>query len=193
MSMRVIGGSHRGRPLALPLRAVARPTSDRTREAVFNMLGPLSRGCRVLDLCAGSGAMAIEALSRGAGWADLVDIAGSACAIIRRNLESLGMSARASVHRADAPTWLRFGPETPPYDLVFADPPYDSELLSRIAEALGARGDRTAVGARVVFEAASEDMPTPPVNMFRCLRARRYGRAFVALFERTASEPGGTV
>lgn len=189
MSMRVVGGVHRGRKLLPPRGEGTRPTSDRAREAVFNMLGGLVPASRVLDLCAGSGALGIEALSRGAAWADLVDRSPSACSAIHHNLQALGLADQAAVHRADAASWLLASPAGPPYDLIFADPPYDGDALAAIADALGTRGDRIAVGARVVFEAGGEDMPAPPVNMYHRLRSRRYGRAFVAIFERVASDP----
>ncbi|MDI9603084.1 MAG: 16S rRNA (guanine(966)-N(2))-methyltransferase RsmD [Acidobacteriota bacterium] len=189
MPIRVVGGFHRGRTLRAPRGEDTRPTSDRTREAIFNMLGPLPPHCRALDLCAGSGAMGIEALSRGAGWVDLVDRAAPACAAIRGNLEALGLTDRSAVHRADAAAWLLASAPIAPYDLVFADPPYGSDVLAAVAEALGVRADRIAPGGRVVFEADGEDMPVPPLNIYHCLRARRYGRAHVAIFERVASEP----
>ena len=110
MPIRVVGGFHRGRTLRAPRGEDTRPTSDRTREAIFNMLGPLPPHCRALDLCAGSGAMGIEALSRGAGWVDLVDRAAPVGGAPRR---CGGMAAGERAHSSLRPgirrsaLWLR--------------------------------------------------------------------------------------
>ncbi len=126
----MIAGSYGGRRLAAPPGAATRPTSDRVREALFSILGARVRDARVLDLFAGSGALGIEALSRGAAGADFVDAAPGAVRAVRANLEQLAIEAR--VHRADALQWLRTASATgAQYDLVFLDPPY------RLAERLG--------------------------------------------------------
>src|SRR3954452_8003358 len=125
--MRVIAGAFRGRTLQAPRGRRTRPTADRVREAVFSMLGPVD-GLRVLDLFAGSGALAIEALSRGAAEAILVERDPRALAAISRNVEATG--AAAAVRRRDALAWLRAYREAP-FDLVFVDPPYDA--ASRLA------------------------------------------------------------
>ncbi|MBD3177311.1 MAG: 16S rRNA (guanine(966)-N(2))-methyltransferase RsmD [Armatimonadia bacterium] len=187
MALRVVGGHHRGRRLVAPPGADTRPTSDRAREAIFNILGPLE-GLRVLDLCAGSGAMGIEALSRGAAWADLVDRSGRACAVIRRNLEELALARSAQVHRAEASAWLRDRPAVEPYHVVIADPPYASDALEEIVAALAGRDDLVAEDGRLVLEAGGEDMPEPPLNLYVCARRRKYGRAHVGIFERIASD-----
>jgi 16S rRNA (guanine966-N2)-methyltransferase len=122
--VRVVAGVYGGRRLATPAGRSTRPTSDRVREALFSILGPLD-DLRVLDLFAGSGALGIEALSRGAREAVFVDSDERAAAAVRRNLDTLGADAR--VHRRDALAWLASaasGGET--FDLVFADPPYSS-------------------------------------------------------------------
>ena len=119
--MRVVAGAFKGRRLQAPRGQRTRPTADRVREALFSMLGDVS-GARVLDLYAGSGALGIEALSRGAASIVFVERHQAAVAAIRRNLELVG--AEAEVRRQDA---LRFlGRATGPFDLVFVDPPYDS-------------------------------------------------------------------
>lgn len=135
--MRVIGGAFGGRPLVAPRGSVTRPTSDRVREAVFSILGDVS-GARVLDLFAGSGALGIEALSRGAGQATLVDSAPAAIAAIRRNLETLGIEAEV-VGRPVARFLHSARDGARQYDLVFLDPPYrHAELLGpELTEALG--------------------------------------------------------
>lgn len=147
--MRVIAGTHRGRPLVAPRGSATRPTADRVREALFSTLGDMS-GLEVLDLFAGSGALAIEALSRGAASATLVDSAPRAITAIRRNLETLGMTA--DVRAASATAFLRTArSHGRQYDLVFLDPPYRraSSLGGELSIALA---PVLATGARVVSE-----------------------------------------
>lgn len=136
--MRVVAGAYRGRRLAAPAGHSTRPTSDRVREALFSILGADAvDGARVLDLFAGSGALGIEALSRGAREAVFVDSDPRAVAAIRHNLEALGVDAR--VHRRDALSWLGTAADgEEPFDLVFADPPYSSasRTAGRLSELL---------------------------------------------------------
>jgi 16S rRNA (guanine966-N2)-methyltransferase len=147
--MRVIAGDHRGRTLVAPRGRGTRPTSDRVREAVFSALGPVD-GARVLDLFAGSGALAIEALSRGASEATLVDSSWAAIAAARRNLEALALEAE--LRRQGALPFLRNAcAEGRHYDLVFLDPPY-RHASSLGAELSAALGPVLADGARVVCE-----------------------------------------
>jgi 16S rRNA (guanine966-N2)-methyltransferase len=134
--VRVVAGLYRGRRLEAPSGRSTRPTADRVRESLFSILGPID-GLRVLDLFAGSGALGIEALSRGAASAVFVESDARAAAVIRRNLDSLGAEAR--VHRRDALAWLGSAAgagET--YDVVFADPPYSSagRTAGRLSELL---------------------------------------------------------
>jgi 16S rRNA (guanine966-N2)-methyltransferase len=126
----VVAGAYGGRRIQAPAGRSTRPTSDRVREALFSILGSVE-GLRVLDLFAGSGALGIEALSRGAAEAVFVDSDPRAVAAVERNLEKLG--ANGCVHRRDALAWLNAADGT--FDLVFADPPYSS------ARQLGARLD----------------------------------------------------
>jgi 16S rRNA (guanine966-N2)-methyltransferase len=125
--MRIVGGRLRGRALVGPKSAAIRPTADRLREALFNILvhayGDPVSGARVLDLFAGSGALGLEALSRGAAFALFVDDGAEARALIRANVEALGLGGVTRVFRRDA---TRLGPAHPvePFALVFADPPY---------------------------------------------------------------------
>jgi 16S rRNA (guanine966-N2)-methyltransferase len=133
--VRVVAGTHRGRRIAAPPGRTTRPTSDRVREALFSILGPVAlEGARVLDLFAGSGALGIEALSRGASEAVFVDSDARAVSAIHRNLAELGMDGR--VHRRDVFAWLDAAHA--PYDLVFADPPYSSagRTAGRLSELL---------------------------------------------------------
>jgi 16S rRNA (guanine966-N2)-methyltransferase len=173
--MRVIAGALRGRRIIAPRGREIRPTSDRVREALFSILGSV-QGARVLDLFAGSGALAIEALSRGAASATMVDSAPAAIAAIRRNLEALSLPA--CVHRGDALAFLERARERArQYDLVFLDPPY------RHAAALGLRlGEPlTAVlcaEARVVLES---DRRAPAPLALPLLDERRYGDTLIRI------------
>jgi 16S rRNA (guanine966-N2)-methyltransferase len=132
--LRVVAGRHRGRRLTAPRRAGTRPTADRVREALFSILGALE-GLRVLDLYAGSGALGIEALSRGAGQVTFVDSDPAAVRAVRANLEHIGAGG-ARVFRADALSFLRGAARHGDrWDLVLCDPPY--RLAPRLGQSLG--------------------------------------------------------
>jgi 16S rRNA (guanine966-N2)-methyltransferase len=178
--VRVIGGELGGRPLTAPRGRATRPTPERVREALFSILGPID-GLRVLDLFAGSGALAIEALSRGAGSATLVDSSGAAISAIKRNLKSLDLGAEVRA-RGALPFLQRAREDARQYDLVFLDPPYrhSPTLESSLSEALV---PVLAPGARVVVESdrrAPMDLglPTPPDERIygdTLIRIYRYG------------------
>jgi 16S rRNA (guanine966-N2)-methyltransferase len=171
--MRVVAGELRGRRLAAPAGRATRPTSDRVREALFSMLG-IVEGARVLDLFAGSGALGIEALSRGAGSAAFVDRDPRAVAAIRRNLTALGLEG-AAVHRRDALAFLHEASET--YDLIFVDPPYDSapRLAGPLSRALAAV---LSPDALIVSES---DKRMPLELELPLVRERAYGDTRIAL------------
>lgn len=122
--MRIIGGTFRGHRLLVP-KGPTRPTTDRTREAIFNLLQSRldMRGARVLDLFAGSGALGLEAVSRGAAEVTFVEQAGVALGTIRKNADALGIADRCTIHRADVRHWLDRA-SSARFDLVFGDPPY---------------------------------------------------------------------
>lgn len=164
--MRVVGGRWRGRPIAGPedaTRAI-RPTSDRLRESIFNILahghGDPVPGARVLDLFAGTGAMGIEALSRGAAHVTFVDDGSAARGLVRRNVEALGAGGTTRLLRHDA-TRLGSAAPYPPAGLVFCDPPYRRGLAERALAACLA-GGWLAAGALVVTEEASDAAFTLP-------------------------------
>ena len=173
--MRIIAGTHGGRELFAPKGRATRPTSDRVREALFSILGDVS-DLRVLDLFAGSGALAIEALSRGAGQATLVDSAARAVAAIRRNLEALGIEAE--VIRQPALRFLEAASRDPrQYDLVFLDPPYrHASTLGR--ELTSALRPILAAGARVVAES---DRRSPLGLELALADERRYGDTLIQI------------
>lgn len=176
--MRVIAGEHRGRRLVAPPGHDTRPTSDRVREALFSILGPLD-GARVLDLFAGSGALGIEALSRGADSAVFVERAPAALKALRGNLETLGLDA--DVHPRDVGVFLRDARAAgDTYDLAFLDPPY------RDAAGLGPALELApllAPGGRAVSESgrrAPLDLPGLEV-----VDERRYGDTLIRIHRTT--------
>jgi 16S rRNA (guanine966-N2)-methyltransferase len=173
--VRVVAGRYGGRRLSAPRGTRTRPTADRVREALFSMLGDVD-GARVLDLYAGSGALGIEALSRGAGSAVFVERDPRAAAAIERNLAAVGVEA--TVARQDA---LRFlGRAEGQFDLVFCDPPYDSasRLAGPLAERLPAL---TSEDARIVTES---DKRNPLELPFPLLTERTYGDTRIAIHAR---------
>jgi 16S rRNA (guanine966-N2)-methyltransferase len=176
--MRVVAGRYGGRRLVAPPGSATRPTSDRVREALFSVLGGSLQDARVLDLYAGSGALGIEALSRGAASAVFVDRSPHAITAIRANLEALGIDA--DVRRLEARAALRTASaRADAYDLVFLDPPYRraAELGRELSEALPAV---LAPGARVVSESDRRD----PLELdFPLVDERRYGDTVIRIHD----------
>jgi 16S rRNA (guanine966-N2)-methyltransferase len=176
--VRVIAGSARGRRLVVPEGDRVRPTKDIVREAVFSALdarGAIDRA-HVLDLYAGSGALAIEALSRGATDAVVVERGRAALHAINANLHMLGLGDRASVLASDVARTLRDPPPpTAPFDLVFADPPYDTtdDAIAAMLEALASPG-WLATDAIVVIERPAKH-PVPAVEGWRTEWERQFG------------------
>jgi 16S rRNA (guanine966-N2)-methyltransferase len=173
--MRIVGGRFRGRRLAAPRSQAIRPTSDRLREALFNILAhaydaPLA-GARVLDLFAGTGALGLEASSRGAAFALFVDQGAQARALIRQNVATLGLGGATRIYRRDA---TKLGPVHPlaPFSLAFLDPPYGKGLAER-ALASARDGGWLAPDALVVVEEAAQAGFKPPEG-FKELERRRY-------------------
>ncbi len=177
--MRIIAGTRKGHGIAAPRGAATRPTSDRVREAIFNIIGPVD-DASVLDLFAGSGAMGLEALSRGARRCVFVESAGEAVGVIQANLLKLGLTG-AIVEKRDALAVLReTRSRTTTYDLVFCDPPYGDwrTLEPRLAELLPSV--LAEVGALVV----ETDGCTEPQLPLDLVTSRRYGSARISVFSR---------
>ena len=184
--MRIAGGRLRNRPLHAPAGRATRPTSDRVREAVFNVLAHgiedfALEGARVLDLFAGTGALGLEALSRGARFALFVEEAASARAAIRRNAESLDLTGQIKIWRRDA---TRLGPCAPlaPFGLVFIDPPYGRGLGEAALGQLVA-GRWLEPGAVVILEESERAALAVPEGLAR-LDARVYGDTQVMFLRR---------
>jgi 16S rRNA (guanine966-N2)-methyltransferase len=173
--MRVVGGKLRSRPIAGPKSDAVRPTSDRLREALFNILthsyGDPVTGARVLDLFAGTGALGIEAISRGADYALFVDEGVEARALLRDNVESLGLGGVTRIFRRDA---SRLGPAHPldPFSLIFLDPPYGKGLAEKSLISARDGGWLMPEALLVVEEAADAGFKTP--EGFVELERRRY-------------------
>ena len=182
--MRVIAGELKGQRLVAPRGWKVRPTSDRVREAVFSVLGDRVEGARVLDLYCGTGALAIEALSRGAATALLVDHDTRPAL---GNVERLGLGERAELIRADVGGWLgrvSDRPATGKFDLVFVDAPY--RLAHRVAQDLDNHLPLLlAPGGRAVIESSTRD-PLRIESLER-LRQRRYGAADVSFYAEAAA------
>jgi len=177
--MRIVAGEHRGAKIFAPKGLDTRPTSDRVREATFNLVGTVD-GAAVLDLYAGSGAMGLEALSRGAESAVFVESDRDACRTIERNLEKLRLTG-AEVACRDALSFL--AAERRRFDLILVDPPYDvvESVAVRLATYLPAV---LAESGLVVLESSSRLEPELPPLVLRT--SRRYGSARVSLFEAAA-------
>jgi 16S rRNA (guanine966-N2)-methyltransferase len=173
--MRIVGGRLRGRALAAPKSQAIRPTADRLRESLFNILvhayGDPVTGARVLDLFAGTGALGLEAMSRGAAFALFVDDGAQARALLRENVQALGLAAATRIFRRDA---TKLGPAHPvePFSLVFLDPPYGKGLAEQAVASARAGGWLTADALVVVEEAADAGFKTP--DGFEEIERRKY-------------------
>lgn len=181
--LRVIAGEHRGRKLATPPGRATRPTGDRVRESLFNLLGPAVDGARVLDLFAGSGALGIEALSRGAAHAVFVERNRDALRALRANVAALRLEGRCTILPGDA--WDDSGAAAGPFDLILADPPWGDEVEERV---VAAAARRLSPGGMLVLEhPARRPSPEPPFGL-PVLKARRYGDTALTLYVRGPRE-----
>lgn len=183
-AVRIVAGLARGRRLAVPPGRAVRPTPDRVREALFSILGARCEGARVLDACAGTGALGLEALSRGAASALLVEVDRALSGTLSHNVEASGLEG-AQVLFGDtlalAPRLVALGHG--PFDLVFIDPPFDLDLGGALATAL-ARGGALAPDALVVIEHPAGKSPSP--EGLDIVDERHYGSVALTFCE---SEP----
>ncbi|MBA3538774.1 MAG: 16S rRNA (guanine(966)-N(2))-methyltransferase RsmD [Deltaproteobacteria bacterium] len=178
--MRIVGGSLGGRVLRAPAGAATRPTSEKVRQALFNILGDLE-GDHVLDLFAGSGALGIEALSRGAASATFVDLAKPALASIKGNLADLGCATRATILAGDAVSLAARHQPAALYRVVFVDPPYRTDLAERAVAAL----PLTSLAAHAVIVIEHDGRTLPPEHLGSLIRTdhRRYGDTHLSFYE----------
>jgi 16S rRNA (guanine966-N2)-methyltransferase len=168
--VRIVAGRFGGRRLTTPADSRVRPTADRVREAWFSILGDVIVGTRVLDLYAGSGALGLEALSRGATSADFVELGGPSLAALKQNITRLGVGGVATVRRGDA---LRFAERLAPasYDIAFADPPYAHDGAAALAALF-----RRLPFARILSVEHAADVTLDGDD------ARRYGDTAITFF-----------
>lgn len=174
--LRIAGGTARGIPITEPRGYRLRPTSGLVREAVFNILGDLVEGSAALDLYAGTGALGIEALSRGAAAATFIDAEAAACQAILQTLARAGLATKATVLRGRLPTAL--ASIRGPFNLIFLDPPYQDDAV----ETLLALPVLVASGGLVVYEHASRYNPPERPDGLRLTERRVYGDSAIALY-----------
>lgn len=189
--MRVIGGLFRGRRLRAVEGQAVRPTSDRLRETLFNVLAPRIDDARFLDICAGSGAVGIEALSRGASRATFIDASRRACSVIEANLAALDITNQATIINRDAVAALkRLASEGEQFDIVFFDPPYQSEIYSQVIELLGA-STLLDDGACVIVEHRAKTPPASESGELRAYREIKQGESALTFYELSRDSAGG--
>jgi len=177
--MRVIAGSLKGRRLKAPTWEGLRPTSDKLRETLFNILAPRIAGARVLDGYAGTGALGIEALSRGAAHVTFIERDRRALALIGENLRSCGVEAGYTIEGGDVPSVLRHAGVGTLFDLVLLDPPYD---LNNVTEALAAAAAHLASDGVLVLERATRREPDAPASLSR-VRDVKSGDSTLTFFQ----------
>ncbi len=178
--MRIISGTLRGKKLHPFKGTDIRPTSDRTREAVFNILSDQIPGAQVLDLFAGSGAMGIEAMSRQAATATFVDKAPAAIDLIKKNINACGLGAKTKIIQWNIERSLAcLDAAQPPFDLIFLDPPYGQNLADPALSHLIKTGALAADACLVLEHGQIEDLPLPR-NQFQLNNQRRYGKTLVS-------------
>lgn len=185
--MRIVGGDLGGRRISAPPGQATRPTSDRVRESLFSILGPPPPETTVLDAFAGSGALALEALSRGASRALLIEEARAAARVVRANIEALGLAGRAELWVANAVRALPTRPaEAAPFRWVFLDPPYASDLGPALLAILGS-GDLLTGDAVVMLEHDRRSAAAPEHGCLVKADQRRYGDTAITFYRRHAS------
>ncbi len=179
--LRIIGGRWRGRRLSVPEAEGLRPTPDRVRETLFNWLQPYLAGAGCLDLFAGTGALCLEALSRGAGRVIMVEKAAPVVARLRQHVAMLG-AENAEVTQADAVDYLRQAPQV--FDIIFLDPPFQSDLIARCAELVEARG-WIKPGGLIYVESPSRMEPLPLPAAWELIRSKQAGQVGYHLVRKT--------
>jgi 16S rRNA (guanine966-N2)-methyltransferase len=191
--MRVIAGSFRSRTLHTPAGLATRPTSDRLRETLFNVLAPRIQGAAFLDLYTGSGAVGIEALSRGAARVVFVERAPAAIRVLRANLEGLGLTEGYRIAAGSVGGYLRNAEGSPPFDVVFLDPPYDAarEYAATLELLGGPAAGLLAAGAMVIAEHRRKEALEDRYGDLNRTRLLKQGDAALSFYARTSATEEG--
>jgi 16S rRNA (guanine966-N2)-methyltransferase len=190
--MRVIAGAYRGRKLRTLEGAEVRPTSDRLRETLFNILTPQIRNSRFLDICAGSGAVGVEAISRGAGDVVFVESSRAACWVIETNLQTLRVDDGFRLIRRDAtPALKELAQTSSRFDIVFFDPPYASELYDQVMNELSS-GSLLDAGSIVVVEHRSRHRLPPAYSNLKTYRELKQGESSLSFYKLEANPEAAT-
>ncbi len=187
--MRITGGEWCGRKIRVPASDAVRPTQDRVRESLFSIVMHSVPGARFLDLFAGSGAVGLEALSRGAAEAFFVEADRTCAHTLRLNLAAFGVDPRAATAQTDAIKWVKACGKNRKFDIIFADPPYRlarEEGFQALA-ALACEQECLKKGGLLITETDS-DTPAAALQGFECLRDRAYGHTRLAVYKRLSEE-----
>lgn len=176
--MRIVGGRFRSRRLIGPRAGTFRPTSDRVRESLFNLLGPLDAEIAFADVFAGSGAVGLEALSRGAGRVVWVEAAGSSCWSIRKNIEALGVGDEGELIQMKAAAWVVSSTEQ--FDVVYADPPYELPVDEVMADLT--RRTLLRPEGRLILEHSSRQQSPAAAGGLERVDERKYGDSLLAIY-----------
>lgn len=173
--MRVISGIAKGRKLRSCEGLLTRPTTDRVKESVFNIINSYIKGAKVLDVFAGSGALGIEALSRGADMAVFTEVDKKSVKIIKENLDTVGLTEKSRVSVIDGIAYIKKATEK--FDIIFADPPYKAGLYEPLFKAV--RDSNILSGIMVVERESSMELPLP--EGFEVVKERKYGNVTIAV------------
>lgn len=184
--MRISGGMLRGRRLKTLKRSYLRPTSEKVRQAVFNIIGGYIKGMNVLDLYAGSGAFGFEALSRGARTVDFVEKDKVLCETIRENVKTLGVDNSVCIVRLDVDSAIqRYSSMGKVFSLIFADPPYQSGEVEKLIELI----DKNKIlnkDSIVVIEHSKRERPSERSSLLKMIDSRQYGDTVISIYRRTS-------
>ena len=183
--MRIIAGLYKGHKLVSFDEDHIRPTTDRVKESVFNILTPILEGARVLDLFSGTGNLSLEALSRGAASVDMIELSPKSIAIMRKNIEHLKVASGAKIHRSDAVVYVReyVGPA---YDLILIDPPFPLKICETILQAVSESPVADA-HTRIMIEHSRKESLPKQILRLSTIDTRSYGDKLVAFFEKKES------
>jgi 16S rRNA (guanine(966)-N(2))-methyltransferase RsmD len=180
--MRIIAGALRGRRIEMPKAANVRPTLDRVRESLFNILGDAVEDARFLDLYAGSGANGIEALSRGARAAAFVDSSSQALRVLKRNIASLDLAGQAQILRLNLPERMASLVGFAPFEIAFADPPYAALDARQLLSSMTSHRIMANGGTFVLEHDAGQEAPQSEGD-FERVRQKKYGQTFLSFYE----------